>query len=123
MRSETFVADADNAERTVVFSGGEDMKLNVHIFTDLGRRIGEEIQGTCEWVVDGYVIGVIADENDVPIVAVPDYPFGGGSFIVDGEASEEEIGTADGRGEVRVRAQAEWAESRGVGFEDAEEYA
>jgi hypothetical protein len=30
------------------------------------------MQGTCEGVVDGYVIAVAAKEKDVPVVAVPD---------------------------------------------------
>jgi hypothetical protein len=40
-------------------------------------------------VVDGYVIGVIAEENDVPILAVPDYPLRGRIFTVVGKAGEE----------------------------------
>jgi hypothetical protein len=101
------------------------MEFNVQVFADIGRRLGEEMQGPREGVVDGQAIGIIrADEKDVPIVAVPDYPLEGGAFVVGGrEAGEEEIGTTDGRGEVRVGAQAEWAKSRGVGMEYAEEYA
>jgi hypothetical protein len=72
LRSVVFVTDADNAEWTLVFFGGEDMVLNAHVFADLLGRLGEEMQGTCEGVVDGYVIAVTAKEKDVPMVAVPD---------------------------------------------------
>jgi hypothetical protein len=48
------------------------MKLNIHLPADLAGWHGEEIKGTCEGVVDGHVLGVLADENDVPVVAVPD---------------------------------------------------
>ena len=63
MRSTNFVTDADNAEKTGFFFGGEDMELNVHVFADLFGWIGEEIQDTCERVVNGHVLGVLADEN------------------------------------------------------------
>jgi hypothetical protein len=48
------------------------MVLNAHVLADLLGRLGEEMQGTCEGAVDGYVIAVTAKEKDVPIVAVPD---------------------------------------------------
>ena len=72
MLSVSIVTDADNAESTLVFFRGEDMELNAHLLADLVGRLGEAMQGTCEGVVDGYVIGVKAEENDVPIVAAPD---------------------------------------------------
>jgi hypothetical protein len=52
-------------------------------------------------------------------VAVLDSPLRGGAFVV-GKAGEEEIGATDGRGEVRVGAQADRAEGKGVGFKDVE---
>ena len=78
------------------------------------------MQGPREGVVGGDLLGLAVEEEEASAVAVLDLPPRVGVFLV-GQAGEEDVGAADGRGEIRVGAAAdgrEGGEVAAVGFEE-----
>jgi hypothetical protein len=79
--------------------GGEDVApkvvgVAVAVVEELFGRMGDEIQGPCEGIVDGELPRVAVVEEDVAVTAVSNDPPREGVVVV-GEAGEEEIGAAD----------------------------
>jgi hypothetical protein len=111
-----------------IFGGGEDVAFEVGgvavaVVEELVGRMGDEIQGPCEGIVDGELLRVAVLEEDVAVAAVLNDPPREGVVVV-GEAGEEEVGAADDGCEVWVGAAAEGGEGwdgRAVGVEEEAE--
>jgi len=102
------VADTDHAEGLWGFVRRDDVEavvveIAVEAVRDLIGRQGDKVERPRDGVVDVDLLSLPADEEEVAAAAFPDLPPGGG-VIAGGDAGEEEIGAADGAGEVRVGA-------------------